>query len=679
MKNIISMKLFRRLAFITALPLCFGLGSCKQDIDESNLYSFTGETILSYLKKDTANFSTFLYILEKAKVDKLMASYGQYTCFAPNNSAIKEYLEECYKNGDVGFTSSDLKSLEESARDSICNDIAKYHIVNSELLTVDMNENVTIQTMLGRDLSTSIDSLSGSTVINLRSKITGADNEVENGVVQVIDNVLRRSNRLVFGELETHNGYKLFRELLDATGLSDSLTKQSKTFTSPSTTYFYVPSVCYMGYTLFMETDSVFKQNGITTVEQMAAKANELYGGCAGSDGWYDYARNNGIEISTGTDYKNQWNCLNMFVRYHILKQKVPYSNLVWSPNNTNSSVQPYEYYETMLPYTLMKVERIAGNTLSVNRYKAHNTVTDDPIRQGSAAIHSIMNQGIGIDKNGSFSAVNGYMHSIDGLLAYTEYVPHGVLNERMRFDDASLMWELNNNSLRQVQGSVIKALNGGKEGKHSGSSLGGNYVQIPDGFFDNMKVYNGENTMVFYLPGMENNWSNYQKDEFNCIGVYDFAFRLPPVPDGTYELRVGYTANNLRGMVQFYLGRSSSLEDLKALDIPLDMRLVGTNANIGWVDWTKEEDYGVATDKSMHNRGYMRGPLAYYTGSTLARANVQDLRRIITVQQFEQGEYWLRFKSVLPDQSNTQFHLDYIEFCPTSVYNNPTYPEDMF
>jgi len=680
MKKIINMKSIKKWALVAIVPLCLGLTGCKQDIDESNLYTFTGETICSYLENRADEFSDFSYILQRAGLDKLMAGYGQYTCFAPTNDAVESYLDELWNDSTStnhnGMTELSLEGL----TDSLCLDIAKYHIVNSEVLTVDMNDNMTIQTMLGRDLSTSIDSVSGLTCVNVYSLITSMDNEVENGIVQVIDNVLHRSNRLVFGELEQHEGFGIFRELMTVTGLADSLTAQTKEFTVPETQYFYVPSTCYMGYTVFIESDSVFKANGINNINDLAKYANEIYGNSATSgSGWYDYARNNGIEVSTGDDYENPWNCLNMFLRYHIIKQKVPYSNLIWSPNNVNSSVQPFEYYETLLPYTLMKVERVAGNTLYINRYKAHNTVTDDPIRQGSAAMHSILNEGVAIDKTASMSALNGYMHVINKLLAYEAYVPQGVLNERMRFDDASLMWELNNNSLRQVKGSIINALNGGKTGSHSSSSLSGNYVQIPEGFFENMRVYNGENTCVFYLPGMENNWSNYQKDEFNCIGVYDFAFRLPPVPDGTYELRVGYTANSLRGMVQFYLGNSPELTDLKALDIPLDMRLTGSDTNIGWVLWTNEEDYGVETDKSMHNRGYMRGPLAYYVGSTLARANVQDLRRIITLQNFKQGEYWLRFKSVLPDNSSTQFHLDYIEFCPTSVYNNPTYPEDMF
>jgi len=32
-----------------------------------------------------------------------------------------------------------------------------------------------------------------------------------------------------------------------------------------------------------------------------------------------------------------------------------------------------------------------------------------------------------------------------------------------------------------------------------------------------------------------------------------------------------------------------------------------------------------------------------------------------------------------LPNNTSTEFHLDYIEFCPEYVYNNPIYVEDMY
>lgn len=51
----------------------------------------------------------------------------------------------------------------------------------------------------------------------------------------------------------------------------------------------------------------------------------------------------------------------------------------------------------------------------------------------------------------------------------------------------------------------------------------------------------------------------------------------------------------------------------MRALDIPLDMRIDGTDPRIGWVPFYEEEDQGIATDKAMRTRGYMRGPASCY------------------------------------------------------------------
>jgi hypothetical protein len=224
---------------------------------------------------------------------------------------------------------------------------------------------------------------------------------------------------------------------------------------------------------------------------------------------------------------------------------------------------------------------------------------------------------------------------------------------------------------------------------------MGGDLIRFPAGFFENLVIYSGETTRLYYGPMQESSWFNYQKDEFNCMGFYDFAVRLPPVPDGTYELRMGYTAEQKRGMLQVYLGTSSNLTSMKAIDIPLDMRImpgtwpppsqVLTEDNpcpyTGQVDPRKTADGGIATDASMRNLGYMRGPLAYTgEGGLLARYAAKDLRRILVRDQFRQGEYWLRIKNVLKGKGDeAEFHMDYLEFCPASVYNNSEYAEDMY
>ena len=656
------------------------LSSCKEDIDESNLYTFTGETIEDYLTNRSDRFSSFNQILKRIGYDKILSAYGTYTCFAPNNEAIAHYIDSLYDDNKEhnGMIARGLDGL----TDSLCNDIALFHLLNSKVMGVYMGNGMTIKTLLGRDINTATDTQSGNVIISRSAIITSMDNELENGVLHEIDHVITRSNLMVAGEMETYKDkFSLFSLALKRTGLDEELSELERTGIKEVTneTQYRVPEKCELGYTIFAETDDVFRAHGITDIPTMAEYAARVYQDCAkDGSGWYDYARRNKIEVSTGTDYENQWNVLNMFIRYHLVAYKMPWDRLVYDWNQT-AKVTLCEYYETMLPYTLIKMTRNSGKRM-LNRWVENNSLTDRVAELGTAAMHQVRFEGIELEgQNGQIQAINGYIHPLTDLLVYNEDVPKGALNERMRFDDTSLLGEMMSNSIRGMTMAEIKAhVDGGEYSR----------VRFPSNYFSNLMVYNGDDTMLRYLAKDDGAWSNYEGDEFLCVGNYDFALRLPRVPDGTYELRLGYTANGNRGMLQFYLGTSSELVSMKALDIPLDMRHVPTDASdgtpdtqTGWCLASKTDDQGVQTDIDMHNLGYMRGPL-YYTvgkgGSTVARNNREDLRRIIAKQNFEQGEYWLRFKTVI-NKSDAQFHLDYIEFCPENVYNSTTYVEDMY
>lgn len=687
-------KLICKIAALAFVPGMLSLTSCKEDIDESNLYTFTGETIEDYLANRPDKFSSFNYILQRTELDKLLSGYGTYTCFAPDNEAVAAYIDSLYNdetNKELphnGMTENSLEGL----TDSLCNDIAKFHLAATKVMAINMENGMTINTMLGRDINTSIDSISGKTIINSYSLITGMDNELENGVLHEVNHVIRRSNLLVSGEMENHKDLSIFADALKLTGLADSLTQQSRKLTAPANSYnFYTPENAVLGYTIFAETNTTLGQNEIHSVTDLINHANKVYGGCAAQgSGWYDYYRNNNIQVSTGNDYANPNNCLNMWVRYHILKQRVSYDKMVYSWNEI-SKVPLYEYYETMLPMTLVKVLRSSkagAGKLFLNRYEANSSLTDQVGELGSESIHQVVegHSGIEITKQ-NIQALNGYIHPINGMLEYEEWVPKGVLNERIRFDATTMTKELASANLRGATGAEINALNGAKKGQDG--NLGGDYIRIPVDFSENMVIYNGESTRLYYLPGRENNWNNFQGDEFNSKGNVDLAFRLPPVPDGTYELRVGVSLNNNRGMYQFYLGEgTNNRTKMEALDIPLDERteivknMDGTpDAQTGWTIYTAMEDMGVETDQAMHNLGWMRGPLYYTVGkgtSTYARATKESIRRIVTRKELHQGTYWFRIKSALDDDSR-QMYFDYLELVPVNVYNNTRYLEDMY
>ena len=163
----------------------------------------------------------------------------------------------------------------------------------------------------------------------------------------------------------------------------------------------------------------------------------------------------------------------------------------------------------------------------------------------------------------------------------------------------------------------------------------------------------------------------------------------MPPVPDGTYELRYGLSTNDNRGMYQFFIGEgTNNRTKMEALDIPLDMRVQpkdnadgSPDTQTGWTNYKKMDDMGLETDIAMHNLGWMRGPLAYTMtkgGSDVARGLKESLRRVIARLEIKQGTYWLRVKSALDDDSR-QMYFDYLELVPVNVYNNSRYLEDMY
>lgn len=666
------------------------LTSCSEKIDEGNLYTFTGETVADFLNNNPEQFSNFSYILKRADMEQLLSAYGTFTCFAPTNDAVIEYIDSLYKDtSNVEFEHNGMtKPGLEGLTDSLCKDIAEYHLTSTIVNTVDMGDGITIATVLGRDLTTSLDSLSASVSINNYSLIVSKDNEVENGVVHVINHVLRRSNNKIGGEIENLGTYNLWTQALKLTGLISLLDESTrsdvgvKVEQNDDKAYSLPAEACKEGFTIFAETDATFKRAGINSIDDLIKFANDTYGNCnlsSEAGGWYDYMYDNNIKVSTGTDYDNEWNALNMFLRYHILPYSVASTKLTYSYNEI-SSAKLYEYNRTLLPNTLLKVSYDMRNAKWVlNKGVDNSTLTSTP---GSTTVDTELQgetvEGVGIDTKNSANPLNGWIHPLEGILVYNHDVPYVVLNERMRFDDTSLFDEIMTNGYRGSTKAELVTLI-----KKSGKSR----VIFPTKYFRNLVTYNDNQTVFKYLVKDEDGYANYQGDEFLCEGPYDFAIKLPSVPkDGTYEIRMGYTAETARGMLQVYLGTSSDRTTMQACDIPLDMRhfpdKTGDVSVTGWQP-SGELDGGVATDQAMRNHGYMRGAYYYYVEGpnkgNISRAHNKNLRRILYRGELKQGEHWLRFKTVLPEETKAQFHLDYIELVPSNVYNNATYSEDIF
>ena len=55
----------KRILYILALAL--SLFACREEIDKSNRYTFTGETIADYILNRSENFTHFIRILKQKK------------------------------------------------------------------------------------------------------------------------------------------------------------------------------------------------------------------------------------------------------------------------------------------------------------------------------------------------------------------------------------------------------------------------------------------------------------------------------------------------------------------------------------------------------------------------------------------------------------------------------------
>ncbi len=694
MMNTNMNKLMRRYVMAGAGALAL-LTACNPEPDESDLYTFTGETIESFIAQDSM-LTSFNAILAKVGYDRMLSAYGSYTCFAPTNDGVAFYLDSLYNDETAaiphnGMTENSLEGL--LANDSLCMSIARFHITNQYRDIVSMTGENDILTLLGYEFPFS--SNTGETVLGGKATILSSDNQTVNGLVHVIDHVIPRTGLPISNILDRNKDkYSIFSEALKMTGLADSLLDftrgefEYKQMARENFSGQLYPAngvgttgidECKVGYTIFAETDEVMKKNGINNIDELIAYANKVY---ANAPEWYDYMNEQRITVSTGDDYTNRFNALNMFVAYHILNASMSVNQLVFEKGSSNywnyaPDADLYDYYETMLPHTMLKVwEPVSeGRRLYINRYQTYNTLTNEVGTPGTN--HELILRGISIDRNGSIQTGNGYIHSIGDMLVYNEDVPKKVLNERMRVNCTSLFPELINNKFRYYSTG-----DGNIPNTHDTSRRG-----IPKNFFKNMIHYNDEVCLAYCLRGA---WRCFQADQMQFWGKYDLAFKLPPVPSGVYELRVVYAPMSYGSFMQYYIGTSSSLASMLPIGLPFDATVPVDDPRVGLTNASEEDDQGIATDISMHNRGYMRGPYSYcghgengWSETNNARFEwgaSMTVRYVLGRVEIKQGnENWLRIKSLNTNSNTNPVGLDFVEIVPVSVVDNQEYTEDWY
>lgn len=535
--------------------------------------------------------------------------------------------------------------------------------------------------------------------------------------ISTIDSILFVKTELPSATTIMNNSgeYSIFAEALRKTGLADSLLthERGKIYEMNNPTDrdhipLYYPQACNIGFTLFAEKDDVLRAAGINSFNELAEKCKEWYG----NPTWYDLIGEQGIKISTGNDFTNEWNVVHMFVAYHIIRVKIQIDHLVYERNTSNFDwnycfgYEPQAYYETMLKGTLLKIWQTNPKTtreLWINRYLKNNTLTDQYATFGSEAMHPLIYSGARIYRDNSLEALNACIHSIDKVLLYDQNA-HDAQHERMRFHVNQMLPELGSNGFMRATQNEISILNGGGNGLR---------MAFPTDYFDNLHFYSPNAALRYCVMGPWRALESTQIQGWNENDYYsDFAIRLPRVPSGRYEIRYLYPPMSSGGEIEFYIGNDSTQSSMKKLSA-LNTAENPYDGNMGYEDIdADEEKYGIESGKAMRQKGFMyapasfsRGtyniitdPLAYdasdpysacrqMTGSTSCRTEggygILMLRYIVATVDMKQGQdCWLRLK-VNPREGDigalVLWNMNFIELVPTDVADNAVYMEDWY
>ncbi len=672
--------------------------SCSDDIPADKYYTFTGEMMSDYLQS-RSQFSEFVQIIDRSQYSQrginlmdLIATYGLYTCFAPDNKAVDAYLE------DNGYSSvSDIPY-------DICDTIARTHLINGKtfgtedllgstsLSSVNMNARyLQVQQAFAYvengDTIYTTDSLliegkndvhttyclnrSGYLYFNL------SNDSVENGIVHTVNKVIASSNQTVFDLIEENEHLSLFASAMQAVGLADYIQNHIKDetwnpdiyqdlsiYTGYQWDYCHIPETKNYGFTVFACPDSVLRSKyGVKDLQSFYDFARSIYGGD-------DIDVTNPANAEALTNWRSP---LRRLIGYNILKAKGMYADLTTICSWDTNLVNPTVWYPTMDSLTTIKIDR-----LTVTRfigYGEHDVRNNLYLNRGDMnrdiyipGVHVESEVGDGLENDG----INGVYYLTDGLADYGETTKEEVFNTRIRIDLYYMFPELMSNNIRDGRTNNLNTYSNNPD-----KSLASPNYWFPNGYLDNVKV---NDDGIFFFQSQHNAYYDFEGDEFNLaseVNSYDITFNLISVPSGTYQIRMGFTALASRGICQFYL-------DGEPQGIPFDMRDTNIQSRTGWFALTSNTYTGEEQEqakKNMHNMGWYHGPrsvfnfipFGYEDGANASKLyfcnNNETLRYVLaTVNLDEDVQHTIRVKSIWA-VGTAEVCLDYFELVPKSVY----------
>ena len=667
----------KNLSKITAtllFSICICLfAGCFEEQHPGTYYSFSGFSIASRLESRSDDFSEFIKILKRSGQWTELQTYGFHTCFAPYNAAIEEFLKERSEKDGVVYN-----SVDDLPKD-LCDSLAYNHLVDITCYVGEMQEGAFPKVnLLDRYLMLSFDSLKNKVVgndtifalrrcINKFSHIVERDDTCENGVIHTIDKCIDFTGNYVYDLVDHNPATTIFAQALKYCGFYDILNEYyddsytigldsvgptSRVYLTKGDSkyqllYWEKRKKCF---TIFIEPDEVLARYDIHSLEDLEQYAKKVY------DEVYPDAK----DVTDPTDPRNS---LNRFLAYHILPCKLDYGSF-----NTRSDLMdffnagitdPEDYFSPLAPHSLMRISTEVKSRLSyINGLKK--------VEKGTTDYNGPVRQGIRILTPGEMGdvvqlAMNGIIHYIDDILVYDNEVRNVWLDRRLRIDCGTMSPDF---------------INSGARGAYPYEGSGNRSIGFkdPENYIAINKDYR------IQLRPVEKTTNTYEGDAVDIDGMFDMYVKLPAVPhDGTWQLRMSFRALSQCGIVQYYMtstapGGEVTNDMWKPLGLPIDLRVNLDDSAVGWIkdDELEDEEAIDALDKSMKNRGWMKGPDSQITQYERPHRDEDHQGRCIISTEFMYSnmDYYLRFKQIL-DKAGAQYCLDYLELVPKSVYDH--------
>jgi len=206
----------------------------------------------TYFEEHAETFSSFYELLEKSNTISFLKAYGTYTCFAPTNEAISNYLLEQGKSSLDDFSPEELKTL------------VRYHVIIDTINSTRFTDGkLPTPTMYGQYLTARAYFEEGHTVykINKYAEVENLDIRVANGIIHSVKSVLEPVVISSAGLIDANPELTIFAEALKQTGLYDTLNLVSPNEAEDK-----------RWFTVFVHTDQVFQKEGVSSYDDLYNK-----------------------------------------------------------------------------------------------------------------------------------------------------------------------------------------------------------------------------------------------------------------------------------------------------------------------------------------------------------------------------------------------------------------------